>query len=233
MKIPKTFVPEKNLENDIERLLNEEPVKVQPKYTKFEVIHASSYYMTTYAKCIAQLKKQGRKPFTFFENIEARIADYEANGKDAKLFDTWLSSVTGIAYKANSAKFKLILRSDKLENIALDQGFIPIDYDAEQGLEFDHLNGKYRQPLTREEAKIHEFWLAAMSGDKEKLERYVDIWFDKTGKKKGMSICLASIGPCRDELRALTLNDDYLDSDASDHNYLFSNPRFVSSIQYR
>lgn len=227
MKIPNIFVPENILENSLDKILNK-----KVRVVKFEILHTGGYYTTTYAKCIAELKKQGRKPFTFSENIEARIADYEANGKAAKLFDTWISSVTGIAYKANSAKFKLILRSDKLENIALNQEFIPADYDYEQGLEFDHLNGKYRQPLTREEAKSHEFWLAAMNGDKEKLERYVDIWFDKTGKDKGMSICLAGIGPLRDELRALTLNDDYLESDASDHNYLFSNPHFISSVEY-
>ncbi len=85
--------------------------------------------------------------------------------------------------------------------------------------------------MTREEAKNHEFWLAAMNGDKEKLDRYVDIWFDKTGLEEGMCICLRK-GIYQDELRALTLNDDYLNSEASDHNYLFSNPRFVSIVKH-
>jgi hypothetical protein len=227
MKLPKIFVPENSLGNSLEKILNK-----KVRIVKFEVLHAGGYYTTTYAKCIAELKKQGRKPFTFSENIEARIADYEANGKDAKLFDTWLSSVTGIAYKANSTKFKLILRSDKLENITdLGQDFVPFNYDAEQGLEFDNTKGKYNQDLTREEAKNHEFWLAAMNGDKEKLDSYVDIWFDKTGAKRGMGICLRGI-LYKDELRALTLNDDFLTSEASDHNYLFSNPRFISNAQY-
>ncbi len=227
MKIPDIFVQKNSLENSLDKILNK---KVH--IVKFEVLHASSYYTTTYAKCIAKLKEQGKKPFTFAENIEARIADYEANGENTVLFKTWLSSVTGIAYKANSTKFKLILRSDKLENIHdSGQDFVPINYDAEQGLEFDSLNGKYNQDLTREEAKDHEFWLAAMNGDKEKLDRYVDIWFDKTGLEEGMCICLRK-GIHQDELRALTLNDDYLNSEASDHNYLFSNPRFISSTQH-
>src|SRR4030042_3758815 len=119
----------------------------QQRYTKFEVIRAN-----TYAEGVAKLKEKNQRPFTFSENIEARIADYEADGKDAKLFDTWLDSVTGIAYKANSTKFKLILRSDKLENIksGFKQSFIPIDYDSEQGVELDRKKGKYNQLLTRE-----------------------------------------------------------------------------------
>ncbi|MDP2906632.1 MAG: hypothetical protein Q8O03_01715 [Nanoarchaeota archaeon] len=225
MKLPKIFIPENNLENGLEKILNK---KVH--ITKFEIIYPHAYYTDTYAKYIAKLKEQGRKPFTFFENVEARISDYEANGENAELFKTWLSSVTGIAYKAYNTKFKLILRSDKLENIDFNQSFIPIDYDTEQGIELDSTKGKYDQDLTREEAKNHEFWLAVMNGDKEKLDRYVDILFDKTGKKEGMGIYLT--GGYRDELRALTLNDDYLNSEASDHNYLFSNPRFISNAQY-
>lgn len=227
MKIPDIFVQKNSLENSLDKILNK---KVH--IVKFEVLHASSYYTTTYAKCIAKLKEQGKKPFTFAENIEARIADYEANGEKAELFKIWLSSVTGIAYKVNSTKFKLILRSDKLENIHdSGQDFAPIDYDTEQGLEFDSLNGKYHQLLTREEAKGHEFWLAVMDCDKEKLAKYVDIWFDKTGKEKGMGVYLRS-NTSQDELRALTLSDDYLSSNAEDYNYLFNNPRFVSIAKY-
>lgn len=229
MEVPKGFRPEsKDLEGNVKRLLSHQH---PPKPTKFEVLHAKGYYTTTYAKSIAKLKEQGKKPFTFTENIEARIADYDAKGKNAELFKTWLSSITGIAYKAYSTKFKLILRSDKLENMPdSGQDSVPIDYDAEQGLEFDRLNGKYNQDLTREEVKNHGFWLAAVNGDKEKLDKYVDIWFDKTGAREGMGIYLR-VGLCRDELRALTLNDDDFNSDASDHNYLFSNPRFVSSAK--
>ncbi|MDP2908486.1 MAG: hypothetical protein Q8N77_01640, partial [Nanoarchaeota archaeon] len=147
MKIPKIFVPEKDLEGKIEGLLKEE-IKLPEthlKYNKFKVIHDN-----TYVEGIVKLKEQRQTPFTFSENIEARIADYEANGNDAELFKTYLDSVTGIAYKAHSTKFKLILRSDKLENIPQDfnQSFIPVDYDAEQGIELDRKKGKYGQCLT-------------------------------------------------------------------------------------
>ncbi|MDP2909314.1 MAG: hypothetical protein Q8N77_05915 [Nanoarchaeota archaeon] len=202
----------------------------QLKYTKFEVIRTN-----TFAMGIAKLKEQGQKPFTFSENIEARIADYEANGNDAELFKNWFNSVTGVAYKVHSTRFKLILRSDKLENIKPDfnQRVIPIDYDAEQGVEFDSRNGVYNQGLTREEAKVHEFWLAAMGGDKKTLVRYVDVWFDKTGKEKGMGVYLRS-NTSQDELRVLVLDRGYYGSDAcGDSDLLDSSARFLSGAQQK
>lgn len=131
----------------------------------------------------------------------------------------------------NSTKFKIILRSDKLENIAPDfnKSFILIDYDAEQGVELDSKKGKYNQPLTREEAKNHEFWLAVMGGDKGKLARYVDTWFDNTGKEKGMGVYLRS-NTSQDELRALVLYDDDNFS-AVGNDYLVGGARFVSGTQ--
>ncbi len=203
MKLPKIFVPDKDLENQTESLLKEINPSFQLRYKKL-------ICTDTYAKGIVKLKKQGKKPFTFAENIEARITDYESKGKNARLFDTWLDSVTGIACKAKSTKFKLILRCSKLENIKSDfnKSFIQVDYVSEQGIEFDSREGKYNQLLTREEAENHEFWLAALGGNKELLEKYVDIWFDKTGKEKGMGVYLRSYQDI-DELRALGLDYDY------------------------
>ncbi|MDP2908791.1 MAG: hypothetical protein Q8N77_03210 [Nanoarchaeota archaeon] len=226
MKLPKLFVPEKDLENSVERLLKE-PVEFQRKYDLIEVIRAD-----TYAKGIAKLKEQGQKPFTFSENIEARIADYKANGKNAELFQTYLDSVTGIAYKAHSTKFKLILRFDRLENITagFNESFIPINYGAEQGVELDSKKGEYNRDLTREEVKNHEFWLTAMGGNKEKLAEYVDIWFEKTGLYKGMGVYLRS-NTSQDKLRALVLYDDNDDSSASDNGDLDDSVQFVSGAK--
>ncbi len=234
MKIPDLFVPEKNLEDNIGRLLKEsqEPIVAQPKCGKFEVIHAD-----TYAEGLVKLKGQGKKPFTFFDNVEARIINYEINDEGAELFKTWLDSVTGIAYKAHSTKFKLILKSDKLENIIenitknFDRSFIPIDYDSERGVEFDSSKGKYNKPLTRKEAKNHEFWIAAMNSDKEKLVKYVDIWFDKTGRKEGMGVYLRS-NTDKDELRGLALlSDDGSYSNADGYYDLDYGACFVSGAQ--
>ncbi len=230
MKVPKIFVLEKNFEKNIEKLLKEpqEPIVAPLEYGKFEVIHAN-----TYAEGIAKLKGQGKRPFTFFENVEARIVDYEVNGKDAELFKTWLDSVTGIAYKLKSTKFKLILRSDKLENITkgFNQSFIPVDYNAEKGVEFDSVKGKYNKLLTRKEAKNHEFWIAVMNSDKEKLVKYVDFWFDKTGRKEGMGVYLRS-NIDKDELRGLALDDDLLNDSIADGDINLSiDACFVSGAQ--
>ncbi|MDP2908432.1 MAG: hypothetical protein Q8N77_01360 [Nanoarchaeota archaeon] len=229
MKLPKLFVPEKDLENSVERLLKE-PVKVQRNYGLIEVISAD-----TFAEGIAQLKEQGQEPFTFAENVEARIADYEANGKNVKLFNIWLDSVAGVAYKANSTKFKIILRSDKLENIVsgFNQSFIPVNYDAEQGIELDSKKGEYNRDLTREEVKNHEFWITVIGGDKEKLAEYVNIWFDKTGKEKSMGVYLRD-NTSQDELRELVLSSDNSNS-CADGNYdlLISNARFLSGAQQK
>jgi len=228
MKVPDIFVPEKNLEVNIKKLLDEsqEPLAAQLDYDKFEVVNAD-----TYAEGIAKLKELNQKLFTFAENIEARIVDYEINGEDAELFQTYLDSVTGIAYKANSTKFKIILRSDKLENIPQDfnQNFMPIDYDSEKGVELNSKKGKYNKLLTREEVKNHEFWIVVMGGDKEKLAKYVDLWFDKTKREEGMGVYLRS-NTDSDELRALVLYYDYYSSDAIGFN-LNDYARFVSGAQ--
>lgn len=209
MKIPEIFVPDKDLEVATEKLLKEHKKDAEPKYDNLGIITANSY-----AEGIAKLKEQGKKPFTFVDNVGARIDDYKYYGKDAELFWVYSDSVTGIAYKANSTKFKIVLRSDKLENIKPDvnQDFIPIDYDAEQGVELDNKKGKYNKPLTRKEVKNHKFWLAVMNGDKEKLEKYADIWFDKTKAKEGMGIHLIDIPPKEGEMLALVLcsNSDVL-----------------------
>jgi len=228
MKVPDIFIPEKNFEVVTERLLKEsqDPVVAPLEYSKFDVIKAD-----TYAQGIAELKKQGRKHFTFAENVEARIADYEVNGENSELFKTWLDSVTGIAYKSKSTKFKIILRSDKLENIAegFNQSFIPVDYNSEKGIELDSKKGKYNKLLTRKEAKSHEFWIAVMNGDKEKLARYVDIWFDKNKTKEGMGVYFRS-NTDSDELRALVLDDGGSDSIAFGLS-LLNCARFVSGAQ--
>ncbi len=225
-KIGKKTQVKKPLEPVIAVFHNTSGLNVQPRYTKFEVIHAN-----TYAEGVAKLKEQGRKPFTFVENVEARISDYGVNGKSAELFKTCLDSVTGTVYKAHSTKFKLVLKSDKLENIAknFDRSFIPVDYNNEHGLELDSTKGKYNKPLTRKEAKNHKFWLVAMNGDKEKLAEYVDMWFDKTGEESGMGVYLRS-NTSQDELRALVLDDGDVDSDAGVGD-LDNIAQFVSGAQ--
>jgi len=231
MKVPNIFVPEKDFEAEIKGLLEEKIISPTDaiRHGELEVIHD-----ITFAKGITRLKWQCGKPFTFYENIIARIKDYESNGKNSKLFKIGLDSVTGIAYKAKSTKFKLILRSDKLENIKqdldqeFDQEFIPVTYNLEQGIELDRAKGKYNKLLTKKEVKNHEFWLIVMNNDKERLAEYVDLWFDKTKAKKGMGVYLRK-NTNQDELFALSLGDDtYLNSNANGNFFLYSTVNLLS-----
>jgi len=225
MKIPNIFVPEKDFETKIRGLLEEKKIIYPLDAIKkgFEVIHA-----LTFADGIAQLKWQEQKPLTLFDNIVARITDSEINGEYERLCKTSLDSVTGIAYKAHSTKFKIILRSYKLENIqqGFDQDFILVNYDAEQGIELDRKKDKYNQPLTREEAKSHEFWLAVMNDDKEKLAKYVDLMF-KTGRKKRMGVYLRK-NTKQEELFALSLGNDCYSSDIDGRLFFCSSVNFLS-----
>ncbi len=226
MKIPNIFVPEKDLEGEVEKLLGKNQL-VKLEYDKLEILYAG-----TYAEGIAELKNKDWKPLTFYENVEVRIANYKFDDKNAESFKYRLDSVTGIVYKAYRTKFKLILRSDKLENIGqgFKQHFIPIDYDAEKGIELDSKKGKYNQSLTRREAKNHEFWLVVMNGDKKRLAKFVDLWFDKTGEERGMGIYLRS-NTMQDELRELVFGYDFSGSNAVGDSGLELSVMFVSGAK--
>lgn len=214
MKIPKVFVPENNgmLDKKVEGWLMQEQVsdgELRAEtgellgYTSFEVIKVD-----TYAKGIVKLKRWRERLFTFKENVEARIIDENAKGLESKLFATRLDSITGVAYKAGSTKFKIIPRCGQLENINpyFNESFISINYNALQGIELDSSdkNVKYNQYLIKDEVIEHPGWLAAVNGDKEQLKAYADLWFKKSGMKAGMDFCVRG-NTDKDELRALIL----------------------------
>ncbi|MBM3199468.1 hypothetical protein FJZ53_00930 [Candidatus Woesearchaeota archaeon] len=221
MKVPNIFLPERSLEVNIRGLLEQEKTIPLTNFMLKENI--KFIHDLTFAGCIAYLKEQGQKPFTFFDNITARIIDYELHGKNSTLFNTQIDSVTGIAYKAKSAKFKIVQRSSTLENIqqGFDEDFIPINYDAEQGIELDITKDKYNQRLTRKEAENHKFWLAAMNNDKDKLAEYVDFVFNGNGRKRMMGVYLRS-NTSQDELFELSLGNDAYRSDISGNFYFCS-----------
>jgi hypothetical protein len=183
----------------------------------------------TYAKGIEAVGKENA--FSFEQNIEARIADYEANDENAQLFKTYLDSVTGIAHKAHSTKFKVKPVCEQLKNIKpnLDKSFMPVDYNSFKGVELDSKdpNFKYNQNLTRKEAKAHKGWLATMNGNKDLLAKYVDAWFDKTGAEKGMGFCVLD-NTSKDQLRSAVLFSDDSVSSAGSRGSLGDLARFVS-----
>ncbi|MBU1198780.1 MAG: hypothetical protein KKF46_06335 [Nanoarchaeota archaeon] len=208
---------------------NNIPNHIKPK--EYQVEPAN-----TYAKGVAKIKAMSQEPFTHEQNIEARVLDYKAKGDKSELFNTWLDSITGIAYRAQTTKFKIQPRCDKLREInpKFNESSLPIDYNSFQGVELDSNdpNVKYNQNLTREEAKAHPAHLAAMNNNKEVWEKMVDIWFDndKTSRKKGMGFYVLQNTP-KDQLRSAILSNDDLNSYACGDGSLYNDARFASRAQ--
>ncbi len=201
----------------------------KPIYKGFSVIAAD-----TYAKGVAKMKAKGQVPFSHEENVEARVLDYEAKGNESELFGTYLDSVTGFAYKAHSTKFKVSPVCDALVAIKpkFDKNFLLVDYDSFNGTELDSKdpNVKYNQDLTREEAKVHPAHLAAMNGNKDLWGKYVDLWFDKTGRTKGMGVYVRE-NTSEDQLRSAVLYDGNNYSIVGSSYDLDGYARFVSGAQ--
>ncbi|MDP3734413.1 MAG: hypothetical protein Q8R37_04220 [Nanoarchaeota archaeon] len=181
------------------------------------------------------------RPLTFRENILARVEDfytlYDQNrnkrtlDQRLRLFNTWLHSYTGIAYKANSPnEFKLILQSPHL--IGIDEDFNEeaiteeltsgmLDYDALHGdgvITLNRNDETYNQLLTQEQVLNHPAWNAAVEEDKLLLQEYTNIVFSQR-KGKNMSFWLRT-GVTEDQLRALFVSSLSGNSDANSNYYL-------------
>ena len=158
------------------------------------------------------------RPLTFKENIEARVNDYKTlkdeNGNNRsredrlRLFSRWLDSCTGIAYKAQSTKFKINPECRELITINQDfnQPFISIDYSSFKGLELDSSRGKYNQPLNKQDVVNHEGWNAALQGDNKLLEAYADITFKERNSPNMMGFWTRDQTD-QDELRGLFVDN--------------------------
>ena len=141
---------------------------------------------STYARGVEALHSVSvKRPFTFKENLQARVEAYESG--DYSLFDTWLNSCTGIAYKDDSTEFKLIPACAELIDIDKDRVYfsLPIDYSRITGVELDSSKGKYNQGLTNAEILKHPAWLALVEGDRALLRTYTDIVFSAYVAKYG------------------------------------------------
>ncbi len=162
---------------------------------------------STYAKGVAQLREAGQeRPFTFRENIMARVEAYERG--DKTLFNTWLDSCTGIVTKSESTLFQLVSPSPELIHTpsGFNDSFLPIDYDAVQGIVLDSSKGKYNQLLENRDILIHGGWLAAVEKDKALLKVYRDIMFKGFKRDKAMGFYVRQ-NTEEDELRALFVHD--------------------------
>ena len=163
------------------------------------------------------------RPFTFEEDIAIRVEAYEKAGSEEerlKLFDNWLDSCTGIAYKAETTKFKIILVCNEL--ITIDEGvrssFLSGSYRGFTGIALDSSDGKYNTGLSKSEILVHPAWLACVNDNKPLLKTYTDIVFAEYAKKYGKAEKLMGFyvrqNTDSDELRAVGVHYLGVDSDA-------------------
>ena len=172
------------------------------------------------------------RPLTFKENIEARVNDYERakpGDERLRLFQKWLDSCTGIAYKASTTQFKIIPICPELIGIDKDfnSDFLPVRYGSLAVPELDSSQGKYNELLTKDEVLAHRGWQEAVEGDTALLKTYRDIIFAEKSRSTDLMRFWVRQNTPSDELRALFVN--YLDdgSDADGNNNLNTSGSFL------
>jgi len=173
------------------------------------------------------------RPLTFKEDIEARVTDYE-NNKDTeervRLFQR-NDSCTGIVYKSNTAKFKIVPLCKEL--ITIDEDFreasVAVEYDAIEGIELDRAAGKYNVHLTKSEVLAHEGWRAAVEEDLELLKTYRDIVFTETKKAATMVFSVLD-EPTPDQLKVLSTGYLSGNSDAYGSGDLSNGGHFLQVV---
>ena len=155
------------------------------------------------------------RPLTFEENIRARLDDYntlqnpdgstKSDAERLRLFNTWLDSCTGIAYKKRTTLFKIITESEDLINIpkGFNDYYIAVDYSKLQGVELDSSHGTYNKSLGKQQVLNHPGWNATVA-DSSLLKNYAGLIFKlRNGKNLGFWI---RQNTSEDELRALFSN---------------------------
>ena len=177
-----------------------EPESAAPSGTGIQVY--TRIDASTYAVGINELHKLNQEPFRFKENLQARL-------EQPDLYDTWLDSRCGIAYKAGTTKIKIIPDCQQLKDISVNfkAAFLSVPYSSLSGVALDTAQGKWNQPLTPAEIIVHPGWIAAVEGDIDLLQRYVTQTFAAHQAHYGAIERLMGfyvvIAPAEDQLRAL------------------------------
>lgn len=176
------------------------------------------------------------RPFTFEEDIATRVEAYEKAGSEAErftLFNNWLDSCTGAAYKAKTTKFKIIPVCNQLITIDEDfrSSFLSGSYRDFTDVELDSSKGKYGTSLSKSEILGHPAWLACVNDNKPLLKTYTDIVFAEYAKKYGKAKKLMGFyvrqNTDTDELRAVVVHNLDGISNASGSWNLSSSSRFL------
>ncbi|MDP3734319.1 MAG: hypothetical protein Q8R37_03750 [Nanoarchaeota archaeon] len=182
------------------------------------------------------------RPLTFKENILARVEDFytlydENRDKRSmedrlRLFNTWLNSCTGIAYKANSSKFKIIPQCEQLITIDEDfnKHFLPIDYNSLDGIELDD-GREYNELLQPTAVLNHPGWLNAVGNDTALLREYVSLtfaqWKQQYQRDSGMRFWICR-NLAEDQLQALFVDSLNSGSSADGNDDLSSSGRCLA-----
>ncbi len=149
---------------------------------------------------------------TVKEALRARIEHYKSydssDPKRLELFNKFVDSCCGVAYKGGTTKFKLVPECAELITIPrnFDKTHLSINYQTigtdTNFVELDRSKGKYGQGLTKKEVLEHPAWLAVVEEDDALLKAYADIVFAEKGTDRAMWFWVLD-RPNNDQLRAL------------------------------
>jgi len=173
------------------------------------------------------------RPFTFAENLRARLEDDKS-----PLWDSYLNSCTGILYKGNPkggvVKFKIIQISEGLlglpENFSRE--YVPLNFDAIETEETFRTDSVVcNQVLTPDMARGHRAWLAAAGYDQKLLNDYVKR-AEAKAREQGNNLEEFFMNfwtvekPKTDQLRSLVVDNGY-SSSAYGVDHLYNGGRFA------
>ncbi|MFH1456325.1 MAG: hypothetical protein ABIF40_05250 [archaeon] len=148
------------------------------------------------------------------------------------MFQRYLDSCTGVAYKKRTTKFKIIPICVDLIGIDKDfnKFFLPVNYANLTGTELDSSQNKYNTLLTKQEVLNHPAWLTAVEDDKNLLKAYANIIFSEKQENKLMRFWVRQ-NTVEDELRALFVDSLNVISNAGGIDDLISGARFLRLSQ--
>jgi len=179
------------------------------------------------------------RPLTFREIVEAKVNDYESHDKNdnerKRLWNRWIDSGSGIAYKAKSTKFKFVRECVPLITIGKDfsDEFLPESYSSLQGVELDR--GKkgvtYNAWLLYNKVEEHEGWRTALENDLHLLQALRDITWSENGEPETLMGFWVLPNTDEDQLQSLFVNGLYDSSDANGVDDLSRSRSFLRVAQ--
>jgi hypothetical protein len=184
------------------------------------------------------------RPLTLKETLIAKLTDFhtlhDTQGNERsmddrlQLFNQWLHTCTGIAYKAGTTKIKIKPVCNQLITIppTHNQQGLYTPYEHVEGIELDTTQDTYRTHLPPEHIPNHHAWQAAIEGDTQLLKDYTEAVLiglqheDNLTNPDIMGFRTLS-DPQQDQVRVLVVLSLYGGSGAGGGNGLYDNSRFL------